>query len=163
MKKSTVILILMGVTVVFFASLAFIVRTEAVTLKPSPLADKEWNCRIVNTALAIDNSSDILLIGRIALTDNRHIMAIDKKGKLYDISIGENLENNETLEHYLQKNNMYVYGTINTQSSLYQLVEEFISSQGSDEEKDLMIVDNLYFYFFRMFYDKQETRILKNG
>ena len=115
------------------------------------------NCRIVNTAYAIKNNSDLLLIGfkknGKTLMNTRHVIAYDKNGSLHDESIGTNLQKNESLQEYLHKNSMFIYGKVRNINNDMKI--DINSKELSFFQKlKYTYIDNLYFRVFVYSYKK---------
>jgi hypothetical protein len=68
------------------------------------------DCRIVNTLIALENDYELYSLDKHnTTTSQRHIVAVDNNGIVYDVSKGTNAVKGEKLEDYLKKNDFYVY------------------------------------------------------
>ena len=135
--------------IVFTLIGTYIPYYEAKNLKELSHSRSAGNCRIVNTALAIDNGYKTYYINKKGYKDKeRHIVAVDNNFTVYDLSRGSNALPNEKIDHYLNKNDFYVYSIIDTLNPHYNYFEE------NDNNTSLFSSygNYLYFYLFHKFY-----------
>ena len=108
--------------VVFIGFVSYIPYKEATTLKESSTKSM-GNCRIVNTAYAIDNGYRLYMIDKVGNTSkNRHIIAVDYSGVVHDFSKASNAKKNEHISDYLSRTNTYTYCIVNADTNAFEQI-----------------------------------------
>ena len=156
LKKFTLYLFIIWVVFVGFVGfISYAPYKEATTLKENPTfgAKSTGNCRIVNTAYAIDNRYSLYLIDKVGNTsENRHIVTVDNSGVVHDFSKDSNAKKNEHISDYLSRTDTYTYCIIDTDTNAF----EYQSDTDKDKNKWRHYIDYTYFYLFKKYY-KNDT------